>query len=97
VRAGRRGRRQHRRRGTPEELQARFEHYCTKLSADFDFGKIEAIQALAKVKKKDDQARAVIAVGIIIGGADGRFDDSEKQVVRQACHALGIPPAEFDL
>jgi tellurite resistance protein TerB len=81
----------------PDELRSRFEHYCNKLSADFDFGKVEAIQALSKLKKKDDQARAVIQVGIIIGGADGNFDDSEKKVIREACHAVGIAPAEFDL
>ena len=81
----------------PDELRERFEHYCNKLSADYDFGKVEAIQALGKLKKKDDQARACIQVGIIIGGADGNFDDSEKKAVREACHAVGIAPAEFDL
>ena len=81
----------------PDELRTRFEHYCNKLSADFDFGKVEAIQALSKLKKKDDQARAVIQVGIFIGGADGNFDESEKKVIREACHAVGIAPAEFDL
>ncbi len=39
----------------------------------------------------------MIQVGIIIGGADGNFDKDEKQAVREACHAVGIPPAEFDL
>ncbi|MGP4022500.1 TerB family tellurite resistance protein [Actinomadura sp. 3N407] len=36
-------------------------------------------------------------MGIVIGGADGDFDDNEKAVVREACHAVGLPPAEFEL
>lgn len=79
------------------ELRERFDHYCDKLSSDFDFGKVEAIQALGKVKKKEDQARAVVQIGIIIGGADGNFDDHERAAVKSACQALGIPPADFDL
>ena len=79
------------------ELKEKFDFFCGKLAADFDFGRIEALQAIAKLKKKEDQARAVIQVGIIIGGADGNFDTDEKKAVRDACHALGINPAEFDV
>jgi tellurite resistance protein TerB len=79
------------------ELRERFDHYCDKLSSDFDFGKVEAVQALGKLRKKEDQARAVIQIGIIIGGADGFFDDYEKAAVREVCFAVGIAPAEFDL
>ncbi len=80
-----------------EELRAKFDHYCNKLQADYDFGKIEAIQAISKLKKKEDQGRAVIQVGIIIGGSDGNFDEDEKRAVREACNAVGISPSEFDL
>ena len=80
-----------------QELRDKFDHFCNKLSADYDFGKIEAIQAISKLKKKEDQARAVIQLGIIIGGADGNFDDNEKKAVREACNAVGISPSEFDL
>lgn len=80
-----------------DQLRTTFDKYCAKLDSDFDFGKIEAVQAIAKLKKKPDQARAVIQVGIIIGGADGNFDDDEKKAVRDACFACGIPPQEFDL
>ena len=79
------------------ELQTKFIYYCDKLQSDYDFGKIEAIQSISKLKKKTEQARAVIQVGIIIGGADGDFDDDEKAAVREACFAVGISPNEFDL
>ncbi|WP_279433022.1 TerB family tellurite resistance protein [Actinomadura bangladeshensis] len=35
------------------------------------------------------EARAAIQIGIIIGGADGNFDSSEKAAVREACFAVG--------
>lgn len=79
------------------KLQEKFNHYCDKLTADYDFGKIEAVQALSKLKGKEDQARACIQLGIIIGGADGNFDPDEKKAVREACFAVGLDPKEFDL
>ena len=79
------------------ELRDLFQHFAGKLESDYDFGKVEAIQAIAKLKKKPDQARAVIQVGIIIGGADGTFDEDEMRAVRDACNAVGIAPGEFDL
>ncbi|MQY04349.1 tellurite resistance TerB family protein [Actinomadura macrotermitis] len=79
------------------DLQQRFDGYLNKLGADFDFGKVGLLQEIGKVKKKPAEARAVIQIGIIIGGADGDFDATEKAVVREACFAVGLSPAEFDL
>lgn len=79
------------------ELKQKFDHFCDKMTADYDFGRIEAIQAISKLKSKPDQARAVLQIGIIIGGADGNFDDDEKRAVKDACNAVGISPADFDL
>ncbi|MFF5257774.1 tellurite resistance TerB family protein [Actinomadura viridis] len=77
------------------DLQRRFDAYLDKLAADFDFGKVGVMQDIAKVRKKPAEARAVIQIGIVIGGADGHFDETERSVVREACHALGLPPEEF--
>ena len=82
---------------TPSDLKVKFDFFCTKLSSDYDFGKIEAIQAIAKLKSKPDQARAIIQIGVIIGSADGNFDDTEKKALREACLAAGINPSDFDL
>ncbi|MYS20093.1 tellurite resistance protein TerB [Streptomyces sp. DvalAA-14] len=79
------------------DLQRRFDDYLNKLTADFDFGKVAILQEIAKAKKKPTEARAVIQIGIVIGGADGNFDKSEQAVVREACFAVGLNPAEFDL
>ncbi|MEU2824718.1 MULTISPECIES: TerB family tellurite resistance protein [unclassified Streptomyces] len=80
-----------------DDLQRRFNDYLNKLTADFDFGKVSVLQEIAKAKKKPAEARAVIQIGIIIGGADGDFDKTEQAVVREACFALDLPPHEFDL
>lgn len=80
-----------------DELRQKFDWYCSKLQSDFEFGKVEAIATISKLKTKQDQARAVIQIGIIIGGADGIFDENERLVVKNACFAVGIAPAEFEL
>ncbi len=81
----------------PDELRQKFDFYCDKLGKDFDFGKVEAIATIGKLKSKPDQGRAVIQIGIIIGGADGDFDADERAAVKSACQAVGIPPSDFDL
>ncbi|GAA1007786.1 tellurium resistance protein [Streptomyces sp. F-3] len=80
-----------------DDLRRRFEENLSKLLTDFDFGKVSVLQEIAKAKKKPAEARAVIQIGIVIGGADGHFDMTEQAVVREACFALGLPPHEFDL
>ncbi|GAA4685466.1 tellurite resistance TerB family protein [Streptomyces buecherae] len=80
-----------------DDLQRRFNEYLDKLAADFEFGKVSLIQDIGKVKKKPVEARAVIQIGIVIGGADGDFDLTERAVVREVCYALDIAPGEFDL
>ncbi|MFF9624515.1 tellurite resistance TerB family protein [Streptomyces griseosporeus] len=80
-----------------EDLRRRFEENLNKLTADFAFGKVSVLQEVAKAKKKPAEARAVIQIGIVIGGADGDFDKDEQAVVREACFTLDLPPHEFDL
>ncbi|MFD7713698.1 tellurite resistance TerB family protein [Streptomyces sp. NPDC059785] len=79
------------------DLQRRFDDNLNKLAADFAFGKVSVLQEVAKAKKKPAEARAVIQIGIVIGGADGDFDKTEQAVVREACFTLDLPPHEFDL
>ena len=79
------------------DLQRRFDDNLNKLTADFAFGKVTVLQEIAKAKKKPAEARAVIQIGIVIGGADGDFDKTEQAIVREACFALDLPPHEFDL
>jgi tellurite resistance protein TerB len=81
----------------PGELRAIFDGYVSKLEANYDLGKIELIRVITKLKGKPEQARAMIQIGIVIGGADGIFDPYEQATVRKACNAVGLAPAEFGL
>ncbi|MFV0128710.1 tellurite resistance TerB family protein [Streptomyces sp. HMX112] len=80
-----------------DDLRRRFDDNLDRLAADFDFGKVGVMQEIAKARKKPAEARAVVQIGVVIGGADGDFDKTEQAVVREACFALGLPPHEFDL
>ncbi|WP_432571614.1 tellurite resistance TerB family protein [Kineococcus sp. SYSU DK005] len=77
------------------QLRESFDRYCGKLTTDHDFGRIEALQAVGKLRAKPDQARAVVQVGVLVGGADGDFDADERRAVRDLCTALGLDPVEF--
>ena len=81
----------------PRDLKRIFDKYADKLRADYRLGKVEALQAIGKLRGKPDEARATIQIGIIIGSADGNFDDHERATVREAGAAVGLDPGDFDL
>ncbi|MFK4099418.1 tellurite resistance TerB family protein [Streptomyces sp. NPDC019531] len=81
----------------PEQLRTRFHKHVDQLTRNFPQGKAEAMQEIAKAAKKPTEARAVIQTGIVIAGADGHFSQAEQSVLREACAALGVNPAEFQL
>ncbi|MEU3889353.1 TerB family tellurite resistance protein [Streptomyces sp. NPDC029041] len=81
----------------PEQLRQRFGKHVDQLTANFQLGKSEAMQEIAKAAKKPTEARAVIQTGIVIAGSDGDFSQAEQMVLREACATLGVSPAEFQL
>ena len=80
-----------------DEVIAFFEAMTSKFDFDVEIGRAEALKVIGRVKGKEEQARMVVRVACIIGGADGSFDDSEKAVTRTIATDLGLNPAEFDL
>ncbi|HWU05739.1 MAG TPA: TerB family tellurite resistance protein [Streptomyces sp.] len=81
----------------PEQLRTRFNKHVDQLSINFQQGRAEAMQEIAKTAKKPTEARAVLQTGIVIAGADGNFSQAEHMILREACTALGLSPAEFQL
>jgi tellurite resistance protein TerB len=77
------------------DLRDKYERYCDRITADFDFGKIELMQVIGKVAGKPEQARAVVQLAVVIANADGEFSEDEMRVVREVAHALKLDPAEF--
>lgn len=80
-----------------EKVIEAFKKYADNFEFDAGFGKAEALKAIGKLRGKDEQARHVVRVACLIGGADGNFDENEKTAVREICRDLGLNPADFDL
>ncbi len=78
-----------------DQLRQRFNQHVDRLLANFEQGKAEALQVIAKAAKKPAEARAVVQTGMVVAGADGTFEQSEQYAIREACTALNIPPSEF--
>ncbi|MFD9440887.1 tellurite resistance TerB family protein [Streptomyces sp. NPDC060006] len=80
-----------------DQLRQGFNRHVDRLVANFEQGKAEALREIAKAAKKPQEARAVVQTGIVVAGADGHFEHSEQQAIRDACAALGLAPAEFGI
>ncbi|MFG3550774.1 tellurite resistance TerB family protein [Streptomyces sp. NPDC047725] len=78
-----------------DQLRQRFNQHVDRLLGNFEQGRAEALQVIAKAAKKPAEARAVVQTGMVVAGADGVFEPSEQYAVREACTALGLSPAEF--
>ncbi|MBH0780164.1 tellurite resistance TerB family protein [Nocardia bovistercoris] len=80
-----------------DELRTLFEDNCARITADPAFGRAHVLQQIAKVANKPTEAEAVVQIGIMIGNADGNFDQAEVAAVREACQTLGLDPRQFGL
>ncbi|WP_210585256.1 tellurite resistance TerB family protein [Streptomyces sp. GESEQ-35] len=81
----------------PDQLRTRFNKHVDQMAVNFQQGKAEAMQEIAKAAKKPTEARAVVQTGFVVAGADGYIAPAEEQVLREACAALGLSPQEFGL
>ncbi|MBZ3906670.1 tellurite resistance TerB family protein [Streptomyces brasiliscabiei] len=80
-----------------DQLRQRFHKHVESLTRNFQQGKAEAMQEIAKAAKKPTEARAVVQTGFVIAGADGYIAQTEEQVLREACAVLNLSPQEFGL
>ncbi|MDI3407129.1 tellurite resistance TerB family protein [Streptomyces cavernicola] len=81
----------------PEQLRQRFNKHVDQLTYNFQQGKAEVMQEIAKAAKKPTEARAVVQTGFVVAGADGYVAPAEQQVLREACATLNVSPQEFGL
>ncbi|WP_091167655.1 tellurite resistance TerB family protein [Paenibacillus sp. 1_12] len=75
----------------------RFNHYAANMDFDVTIGKQEALRVIAPFSSKPEVGRVIVGVCCAIGAADGDFDETEKNAVRDICKALGLSPGEFGL
>ena len=80
-----------------EELRRLFDGLVEEISADADFGRAAALQRVAKVADRPDQARSAIEVGIEVAKADGYLSRAERAALRHACEAVNLYPGELEL
>ncbi|MEV6651042.1 tellurite resistance TerB family protein [Streptomyces sp. NPDC051219] len=80
-----------------DQLRQRFNKHVDQLAFNFQQGKAEVMQEIAKAAKKPTEARAVVQTGFVIAGADGFVAPAEEQVLREACSVLGLSPQEFGI
>lgn len=74
-----------------------FTSIADTFAADYEFGRIEAVSRIAKIKGDVAAANVLVRLVIILGASDGNFDADEKKVVREICGLLEIDAAQFDL
>jgi tellurite resistance protein TerB len=74
-----------------------FAKYIDQMEFDFDIGRDEAMNSIAKLNGKANESRAVVRLACVIGAADGDFDDDEKGAAREICKVLDVDPSAFDL
>ena len=78
-----------------KDVIAVFNKVTENFEFDNEIGKAEALKIIAKLRNKPDAARLMVRVCCAIGSADGDFDDKEKQMVREMCRDLNLPPEDF--
>jgi tellurite resistance protein TerB len=80
-----------------KDLIESFQGTVAQIEFDKDLGEAKAYEAIRKMKGKDEAGRLIMRLIIAIAGADGRFDDNEKQVARRIAGEIGLDAAEFEL
>lgn len=71
--------------------------FIDTIEMDKDIGEAKALEALHKIRGKDEQARLVMRMVCAIGAADGDFDADERRVAAKVARELGLDPSEFEL
>lgn len=79
------------------DVLEKFNKYASDFDFNFDIGKRQALNAIVKIKEKEEEAKLLITVCCAIGAADGDFDKDEKKIVREMCQELRLNPADFQL
>ncbi len=72
-----------------------FNEYLSSLEVDLDMGEAKAMDAIAKIKGKEDEARLVLRMVVSIGKSDGDFDAKEQAMVVKIARELGLDANDF--
>jgi len=73
-----------------------FEENAKRFDFDVDSGRIEALRIVSRLKGRAE-AGMLVRTCIVIGKADGDFDQNERRAVGEIARELGLNPADFDI
>ncbi|WP_095204687.1 tellurite resistance TerB family protein [Mesorhizobium carmichaelinearum] len=80
-----------------KKVLASYKPIADTFEAEFEFGRLEAVRRISKIKGDAAAANVLVRLVIILGSSDGNFDADEKKVVREICGILDIDATQFDL
>jgi len=72
-----------------------FTDHADRFSFDADVGRSEALRIISKQRANVETARAIARLCVMIGKADGEFDQNERNAATQIVNELGLNPSEF--
>jgi tellurite resistance protein TerB len=78
-----------------DKVIAAFNSHADRFSFDVDIGRSEALRIIGKQRANVEVARAIARLCVLIGKADGEFDQAERQAATQIINELGQNPSEF--
>lgn len=78
-----------------EEVIAEFQKLSGKFDFDLDIGRSECLKTIGKLRKKPEEARAAVRLGVMIAKSDATFNEDEKRALLEVCNELGLKPEEF--
>ena len=78
------------------EILGVFNNIADTFHRDAALGKIEALRKVGRLRGKDEQARLLVRVAILIAMSDGTLDACEKKAVRELCAELHLAASDFD-
>ncbi len=73
-----------------------FNSIADTFAPDAAIGKIEALKKVGRLRGKDNQARLLVRVAVLIAMSDGPLDAGEKRAVRELCAELRLSASDFD-
>lgn len=77
-----------------EEVIDTFGKFTRKFEFDKGIGESEVFKALAAITKEDEK-ELIVRACIIIANSDGKFDESEKKVVRAICDQFRLNASNY--
>lgn len=72
-----------------------FTGWTEKVKKDPELGKMACLEAVAKCKSNNAQARTLLRLACAMASADGKMEPTELIMVKAIANELGLDPTEF--